>query len=107
MDGLPIWKRRTPALQEQAPASPEEPTNGWGRKKSCCAGGRCACAKARRHRSFSDPIRARDFGTRVSTIKMRVRQIMSKFGVANHTQAAMMATMRGNIALSRLEPAMP
>ena len=57
--------------------------------------------------SFSDPIRARDFGTRVSTIKMRVRQIMSKFGVANHTQAAMMATIRGNIALSRLEPAMP
>ncbi|WP_431461038.1 hypothetical protein, partial [Klebsiella pneumoniae] len=57
--------------------------------------------------SSSDPIYARDLGSRVSTIKMRVRQIMSKFGVANRTQVVIMATTRGNIASCRLGFAMP
>lgn len=54
----------------------------------------------------SNKLIARELDMQESTVKVHVRQIMSKLGATNRTQVAIMALMKGDLAANAPEPAM-
>lgn len=54
----------------------------------------------------SNKLIARELDMQESTVKVHVRQIMSKLGASNRTQVAIMALMKGDLAAGGPEPAM-
>ncbi|PLP57253.1 hypothetical protein CYK37_21445 [Mesorhizobium loti] len=54
----------------------------------------------------SNKLIARELDMQESTVKVHVRQIMSKLGATNRTQVAIMALMKGDLAAGGPEPAM-